>query len=127
MRFLKENFFEYAFTGDFVRLSFSRPFAITAQTAQELLTTLAAQCSAHSCARVLVEGLAPTGGLTTEELYSLGVALSRTVPGVRVAVFLEGDARDTDRQFFKDVATNRGANVRYFASVDEAKNWLGSR
>ena len=81
----------------------------------------------HSCTRVLVEGLAPTGGLSTEELYSLGVALSRTVPGVRVAVFLEGSGRDTDREFFRDVAANRGANVRYFASVDEARNWLGSR
>jgi hypothetical protein len=123
---LTEDFFEYTFTGDFVRLSFSKPFTITPHTAQELLTTLAAQCSAHSCAKVLVEGLAPTGGLSTEELYSLGVALSRAVPGVRVAVFLEGDGRDTDREFFKDVATNRGANVRYFASVDEAKNWLSS-
>jgi hypothetical protein len=123
---LTEDFFEYTFTGDFVRLTFSKPFAITPQAAQELLTTLAAQCSAHSCAKVLVEGLAPTGGLTTEELYSLGVSVSRALPGVRVAISLEGDGRDTERQFFKDVATNRGANVRYFASVDEATNWLGS-
>lgn len=123
---MTEDFFEYTFTGDFVRLTFSKPFAITPQAAQELLTTLAAQCSAHSCAKVLVEGLAPTGGLTTEELYSLGVSVSRALPGVRVAISLEGDGRDTERQFFKDVATNRGANVRYFASVDEATNWLGS-
>ena len=123
---MTEDFCEYTFTGDFIRLSFSKPFTITPNTARELLAALAAQCSAHSCVKVLVEGLAPGGGLSTEELYSLGVALSQALPGVRAAVFLEGDARVTDREFFKDVAANRGANVRYFASVDAAKGWLAS-
>jgi hypothetical protein len=123
---LTDDFFECTFTGDFVRLSFSKPFTITPQTARDLLAKLAAVCSANSCAKVLVVGLSPSGGLSTEELYNLGVALSRAVPGVRVAVFLEWDARVTDREFFKNVATNRGANVRYFASDDEARNWLSS-
>jgi len=123
---LTDDFYACTFTGDFVRLSFSKPFTITPQVALELLAKLAAVCSANSSARVLVEGLSPAGGLSTEELYNLGVALSRAVPGVRVAVFLEGSARVTDREFFKNVATNRGANVRYFASVDEARSWLGS-
>jgi hypothetical protein len=121
---LTEAFYEYTFTGEFVRLSFTKTFAVTPHNARELLASLAAQCSAHSCTKVLVEGLSPSGGLSTEELYNLGVALSRAVPGIRVAVFLEGDSRISDREFFRDVATNRGANVRYFASVAASTEWL---
>jgi hypothetical protein len=123
---LTAAFYEYTFTGEFVRLSFTNPFAITPHTAHELLTSLAAKCSAHACTKVLVAGLSPSGGLSTEELYNLGVALSKAVPGIRVAVFLEGEPRNTDREFFRDVATNRGANVRYFASVAAGTEWLGS-
>jgi hypothetical protein len=123
---LTEAFFEISFTGEFIRLSFTRSFTITPHTAHELLASLAAQCSAHACTKVLVEGLSPAGGLSTEELYNLGVALSRAVPGIRVAVFLEGQARSTDREFFKDVATNRGANVRYFSTAAAGAEWLAA-
>jgi hypothetical protein len=123
---LTDAFFECTFTGEFVRLSLSKPFTINPHSAHELLAKLAAECSAHSCAKVLVEGLSPEGGLSTEELYNLGVALSKAVPGVRVAVFLQGDKRTPDREFFKDVATNRGANVRYFDSIEDSTTWLSS-
>jgi len=57
--------------------------------------------------------------------YDIGVELSMKLPLGRVAIALTGRKSSTADRFTELVAENRGAQVRYFESVERAKAWLG--
>ena len=61
----------------------------------------------------------------TGRAYDIGVELSMKLPLGRIAIALTGRKSSTADRFTELVAENRGAQVRYFESVERAKAWLG--
>ena len=60
--------------------------------------------------------------MSITDTYDFGVLASKKARGIQIAVV--PDPSDTQSQFGQNVAANRGAQVRSFASIKEAQRWL---
>ena len=67
----------------------------------------------------------PTEAVNMTDAYKVGVELSAQLPFRRIAIALRGRKSSSADRFTELVAENRGAEVRYFESVQLAKAWLG--
>lgn len=66
----------------------------------------------------------PRQTIETTRAYSIGVELSTRLPLRRIAIALTGRKSSGADRFTELVAQNRGAEVRYFESVELARAWL---
>src|SRR4051794_1296390 len=100
--------FTTEFCGEYIYVRHAEGFEINSQSAKKLWLTLADECKAHNCRRVLREG-APSGrNMTWLEVYNSAVQAAKLVPGIRVAYCFENYAEDELTRFFKIVTSNRG-------------------
>jgi hypothetical protein len=67
----------------------------------------------------------PGDAIGTARAYDVGVELSATLPFSRIAIALTRRKSSSADHFTELVAQNRGAQVRYFDTVELAKSWLG--
>jgi hypothetical protein len=73
---------------------------------------------------VLNEGHVDLSKLRAFDSYSAGTKAGE-IEGLRMAVLFHGYEPDERAEFFKIVASNRGAKVEFFNDRREALEWLG--
>ena len=88
-----------------------------------MLREISAFCDEAGCRQVLIVGRQIRVKLSTIDIYELGQAIAKL--GMLIAVVELHDASDEDVRFLEDVATSRGGPLRFFDTVQDAKNWLG--
>jgi hypothetical protein len=117
--------FTTEFCGEYISVRHAEGFEITSKSAKKVWLTLADECKAHNCRRVLREG-APSGrNMTWLEVYNSAVQAAKLVPGIRVAYCFENYTEDELTRFFKIVTSNRGVEIEFFSDRREALRWLG--
>jgi hypothetical protein len=67
----------------------------------------------------------PGHAIATTRAYDVGVELSGKLPLSRIAIALTRRKSSAVDRFTELVAENRGTDVRYFESVEQARSWLG--
>ena len=82
-------------------------------------------CVSHAKDSVLLEMRLEGPTMGAGNIFS--VVQQRTEPGreLRRIAYVDGGRDPAKAKFAETVARNRGVNVRLFATVDDAKKWLG--
>ena len=99
----------------------------TPQTVQAYLAELYAQCQERGCTAILMEEDLSGPGLPIVEIYRIvesGGARSRSLLRWIAYVDVRQQERPGNTRFAETVALNRGLNLRSFATVAEAVEWL---
>ncbi len=99
----------------------------TPETVRRYLFEIYTICARQNCSTVLIEENLEGAGLGLVEIYKIVSEGSqrKSMPVRRVAyVDLNPEHSSANMDFAKDVAVNRGLDVRVFATVAEAEGWL---
>jgi hypothetical protein len=86
------------------------------------MSTIAEQCRAAQCWRVLLDLTSMIGSIPQLDRFLLGTRAAR-IWGQRLRVAILARPQEINH-FFENVATNNGANVRVFADREAAQAWL---
>ena len=86
---------------------------------------IAALCRKRKLTKVLVEH-AVGGRLSTLDVYKIGAQLPELYEGITVGFVIHTAEVPENPGFIQDVARNRGALGRLFATIQEAEDWLRS-
>ncbi|MEP6902807.1 MAG: hypothetical protein ABJA66_13730 [Actinomycetota bacterium] len=89
-----------------------------------LWLNLAEACKTYDCNRVLNEGNLDLSKLRAFDSYNAG-SQAGEISGLRMACFFPNYQHDEKFEFFKAVAANRGAKIKFFTDKAEALKWLG--
>lgn len=83
-------------------------------------------CIEHSCPSVLIEENLRGPSMETLELFLIVAKAAQPSPSVRRIAYVDvNPEHDLDRmKFAETVAVNRGMQVRVFASIPDAEQWL---
>ncbi|MFH1024850.1 MAG: hypothetical protein V1809_15830 [Planctomycetota bacterium] len=85
-----------------------------------------AACREHGVNRVLVRGKGAVRRLRSFDAFKNAESLSTaSVPGLKLAIFLEGHVPDGLTDFFVNASSNRGVPVAFFPDEAAARKWLG--
>jgi hypothetical protein len=101
----------------------------TLETVRRYLFEIYTICVQRRCSKVLIEENLEGPGLGLVEIYNIVSEGSqrKSIPVRQVAyVDLNPAHSTTNMEFAKSVAVNRGLEVRVFATVDEALEWIRS-
>ncbi len=99
-------------------------FVLLSKDLEGLWQNLFKACRAHECNRVLNEGRVDLSRLRAFDSYSAGTQAGE-IQGLRMAILFASYEPDERAEFFKTVASNRGAKVEFFDDRAEALKWLG--
>ena len=100
--------------------------AIDIDSSEQILRQIAASCREHNQHHVLIDGSRiPEGSLSVIDVYQLGSGLQAFGfgPSHRIAI-LYHPGREERAKFLELVATNRGASLRVFENIENARAWL---
>src|SRR3954466_12058271 len=92
---------------------------------ENFVDALAAARKTFGLKPILVVCTDPGDEIQTARAYDVGVEMSVKLPLARIAIALTRRKTSSADHFTELVAENRGAMVRYFDSVEQAKSWLG--
>jgi hypothetical protein len=99
--------------------------ANTAENVLRFLREAYEACLRGQSSAVLLEMRFEGPALDTGSIYSVIAQRSDTGKQMRKVAYVAPPERDVSKsKFAETVAINRGVNVRLFASVDAAKQWL---
>ena len=93
---------------------------------KEATTQIVEKCNKHKCTKVLVDVRDFTERIYFSEIFDL---VSKSLPEIinhkinKVAI-VDIDGHDFNKQFFENVAINRGHNVKIFTDMNSALQWL---
>ncbi|HXF79392.1 MAG TPA: hypothetical protein VN598_11050 [Usitatibacter sp.] len=97
----------------------------TPENASRFLREVYEACLANRKDSVLLDMRLDGPTMGTSSIFSVVQERSGDGRGLRRIAYVDG-ARDPEKaKFAETVARNRGVNVRLFATVEEAKEWLG--
>lgn len=113
------------FRGDHVLVLHPRDYELTPDTARKVWQGIGAACAEHSCTKVLAQGFISRRRLTLTDAFHSGLAAAQEIPGLQLALCLEGHVADDMTEFFQKVASNRGVRIEVFTNVEAAREWLG--
>jgi hypothetical protein len=84
------------------------------------------ECAAHGYDRVLVDTRNLTTHLSIAEAFEFAKYLSelRFTPSIRRLSYIHSSEKNHGPSFFETASYNRGVNVRAFADLDSAVQWL---
>jgi hypothetical protein len=109
----------------YIHIQNAPDYEITPEGTEKMWMALAAACQKHNCLRALAEGRIASREMSMKKAFESGEYIAKTIPGLKFACCLEGYTADIVTDFFKLVATNRGAEVEFFSDRAEALRWLG--
>ena len=99
----------------------------TLETVQRYLQQVVESCASTKCPNILVEENLEGAGLDLGDIFGVASEGSRSVwPVVQRIAYVDVNRRHDLRnmKFAETVAVNRSVNVRVFADVPAAENWL---
>jgi hypothetical protein len=110
--------------GDYIHISSTSDYEIEPTTLSLMWKELASMCSNHSCLKAYHDGPVPKRRMKTSDAFTAGNLVSETIPGLMMAICFEHYRTDETTRFFLDVAANRGVQVKFCSSKEEAMAWL---
>lgn len=113
-----------SFHDGYLHITHPDKFVLLSDDLDLLWQNLFKACRAYKCNRVLNEGDVDLSKLRAFDSYSAGTKAGE-IEGLRMAVLFHGYEPDERAEFFKTVASNRGAKVEFFADRPAALLWLG--
>lgn len=99
----------------------------TADTVRSYLDEIAQVCARQGCARLLIEENLRGPSFSMSDVYAVVAEAARKVPPtLKKIAFVDVNPAHLaeNMEFAETVAVNRGVNVRRFATVVQAVNWL---
>jgi hypothetical protein len=112
------------FHDGYLHITHPENFVVLSEEIEGLWQNLAEACRAFGCNRVLNEGNVDLSKLKSYDTYIAG-SQAGGIRGLRMACLFYGFEPDEQSEFFKTVASNRGAKVEFFRDRAEALKWLG--
>ena len=95
------------------------------ETVAQYLEEVALKCAARGCTRVLIEERLDGPRLGTTDVYVVASSSAPAGAAVFEAIaYVDVNAAGGLMKFAEDVAANRSAPVKVFASVAQAEVWL---
>lgn len=119
-----ETGFTLKFLNDHIHITHPPGFVFSPASIGEVWGLVERACKQYDCRRVLIEAREFKRDLDTATAFDSGIAASRIVPGLKVALCFPGYRPDDVSAFFKTVALNRGTLIEFFEDADEAREWL---
>ena len=122
------HFMEKGFTvtthEGYIHVLYRPHFEITLESIGATCDRLEDICGKRECSRILLEAPSPKRKMDTTAVFESGTRLARIAPGLMVAMLFYNYKTDELSEFFKTVAHNRGARVKYFSEKEKALEWL---
>jgi len=110
---------------DHIHVELAPDYEIKPDGTTQLTLAIADVCTRQGQRRVLIEGTIARRNMGTMDSFGAGSLMGSMLPGISLACCFYGYAPDQQTQFFKDVTSNRGLRIEFFASRDAALRWLG--
>ena len=119
-----ENEVVITFHDGYLHIMHPDKFVILSKDIEALWQNLFEACRNYRCNRVLNVGQVDLSQLRAFDSYSAGTQAGE-IQGLRMACLFHGYEPDERAEFFKTVASNRGAKVDFFTDRAAALEWLG--
>jgi len=88
-----------------------------------MFEAISAACEQAGCRKVLIMGSRTKVSLEPFDIFELGKSIAKLQ--VQLAMVEAHDATTEEVNFLENVAWNRGGEIRFFDTVDAAREWLG--
>ncbi|MBS1792465.1 MAG: hypothetical protein JSS81_01355 [Acidobacteria bacterium] len=108
----------------YLHITHPEGFIVSAEALEPLWANLADACRRHRCKKVLNEGRLDFSRLRTYDSYQSG-SYAGEIRGLQMACLFYGFIPMDKAEFFKTVASNRGARIDFFEDRASALKWLG--
>jgi len=118
-------FFSLEFNGKYIHIVHPPDYEISPESNEKLWKELAEACRKYDCLKVLAEGPSQKRRITSLDAFKSGSQASESIPGLTMAICIDGYVTDETTEFFTNVAYNRGADIEFFNDKDKALEWLG--
>jgi len=109
--------------GDHISVHIGKDAPVDDHWKAEYWTRLQAACKEHDTRRILVEGQAPPGERTLEDVIEAGQRTA-TVPHLWMAFCLDDWEPTVESELYETVAASQGVRVKFFTDREHALNWL---
>jgi hypothetical protein len=110
---------------EYVHLALAPGYEINPAGVTELMKSVSDVCARQGQRRVLLEGAVAGRRMGTMDSFGAGALAGNVLAGVWLACCFYDYTPDSQSQFFKDVAQNRGVRVEFFGEREAALRWLG--
>lgn len=114
--------YEITVQSDYVVIERPEDYEVVAENVPTMLADLSAACAKAGCHKALIVGPRTKVHLDTSDLYNLGQAIAKL--RLQIAMVEMHDVSADDVDFLETVVFNRGSPLRFFANVEDAKEWL---
>jgi hypothetical protein len=101
-------------------------FEMTSASTSAVWVAICEACRERGLRRALAEGDNVTRQLTPMEALDIAGLAARLLPGLSVACVFRGYVPDSQSQFFRTAAMNRGVRMEFFQDLNSALRWLGA-
>lgn len=89
-----------------------------------MLEAISVACEEAGCRNVLITGPKTKVSLAPFDIFELGKDIARL--DLRIAIVEAHDASSEEVSFLENVASNRGGEIQFFDTIDDAREWLAS-
>lgn len=113
------------FREDHIHVVLGPDYKITPEQSDDFWQVLRETAGQHDSRRVLIEGAIPEGPQTPGEVIQEGKRTAQ-VPGLWMAVCLEGYIPNERSELFEVIAASQGVRVKFFSDTEHALSWLRS-
>ena len=101
-------------------------FEMTPAGTSAVWVAICETCRERGLRRALAEGDNVTRPMTPMEAFDIAGLAARLLPGLSVACVFRGYVPDSQSQFFRTAAMNRGVRMEFFQDLNSALRWLGA-
>jgi hypothetical protein len=98
----------------------------TVDSIKEVTKKIAEKCSKQKCMKVLIDVREFTERINFSDIFDL---VARDLPNItknkiNKAAIVDIEGHNFNKEFFENVAVNRGHNVKIFTDINDAMDWL---
>lgn len=101
-------------------------FEMAPDSLTRLWTAICGTCRENGLRRALAVGESVTRRLTPLEAFDIASLAARLLPGLSLACVFRGYVPDSQSEFFRTAALNRGVRMDFFQDLNAALDWLGA-
>ena len=101
-------------------------FEMTPDSTTRVWVAICETCREQGLRRALAEGDGVSRRLTPMESFDIAGLAALLLPGLSVACVFRGYVPDSQSEFFRTAAMNRGVRMEFFQDLNAALRWLGA-
>jgi hypothetical protein len=101
-------------------------FEMDLESTSRVWVAICEACRERGLRRALLEGEGVTRRMMPIEAFDVADLAARLLPGLSVACIFRGYVPDSQSQFFRTAAMNRGVRMEFFQDLNAALRWLGA-